>query len=456
MHSCPLSSDTFDLVAEPSPTFSVSELADAIGESLRAAFPDEVWVRGEIQNLARAPSGHVYFSLADDDPDGPDAQLSVMLRSRDKDRVNRLLRKAGGNVRMTDGTDVRIRGRLDWYAPRGQLQFRMVSIDPAFTLGQLAAARAALIELLRSEGQLDRNRAIAMPVLPLRVGVITSSGSAAEADVLDELDRSGFAFDVRVADVRVQGPEATTSVAGAIRWFASRPATDRYDVLVLARGGGAATDLAAFDEELVARAVAESPIPVITGVGHETDRTVVDEVAHTAAKTPTAAAQHVVGLVWAQHDRAEGVFASIVTDAAAIVRRETGHLDRLAKRASTAAAGATRAEHARIGHLADRLDRASATRLHHADSSLDDAVRRLRNATRRSLDEAERRLDHLAGRTTAADPVRALARGWSITRDARGSVVRSAMDVSSGVTILTTLADGTIQSTVVPTDEDQP
>ena len=454
MRSCPLSGDTFGFVAEPSPTFSVAELADTIGDRLRAAFPDELWVRGEIQNLTRAPSGHVYFSLADDDPDAPDAQLSVMLRSRDKDRVNRLLRKAGGNVRMSDGTDVRIRGRLDWYGPRGQLQFRMVSIDPAFTLGQLAAARAALIDLLRTEGLLDRNRSVLMPLLPLRVGVVTSSGSAAEADVLSELDRSGFAFDVRVADVRVQGPEAPTSVAGAIRWFGSRPDHDRHDVVIVARGGGAATDLAAFDEELVARAVAESPIPVVTGVGHETDRTVVDEVAHTAAKTPTAAAQHLVALVATQRDRAERVFASIVAGAADRVRRETDHVERLARRASTAAAGATRAEHARIGHLADRLSRAAITRLDRNGTALDDQQRRLRNASRRALDEAERRLDHLGGRTSAADPVRALARGWSITRDEEGTVVRSASDVSSGVTILTTLADGTIQSTVVPPGED--
>lgn len=442
-------------MAEPSPTFSVSELADAIGDRLRAAFPDEIWVRGEIQNLSRAPSGHVYFSLADDDPDGPDAQLSVMLRSRDKDRVNRLLRKAGGNVRMTDGTDVRIRGRLDWYPPRGQLQFRMVSIDPAFTLGQLAAARAALIESLRAEGLLDRNRAIPTPLLPLRVGVITSSGSAAEADVLDELDRSGFAFDVRVADVRVQGPEAASSIAGAIRWFAARAASDRHDVLILARGGGAATDLAAFDEELVARAIADSPIPVVCGVGHETDRTVADEVAHTSAKTPTAAARHVAGLVAVQMDRAEQAFASVVASADVVVRRETERLDRLARRASTAAAGATRAEQTRIGHLAERLARAAGTRLDRSVTALDEGERRLRNASRRSLDEATRRLDHLAGRTSAVDPVRALARGWSITRDSAGTVVRSASDVSSGVTIHTTLADGTIQSTVVPSDEDQ-
>ncbi|WP_436794445.1 exodeoxyribonuclease VII large subunit [Actinospongicola halichondriae] len=445
-------------MAEPSPTFSVSELADTIGARLRSAFPDEIWVRGEILNLSRAPSGHVYFSLADDGG-GPDnvggpAQLSVMLRSRDKERVNRLLMKAGGNVRMTDGTDVRIRGRLDWYAPRGQLQFRMVSIDPAFTLGQLAAARAELLERLRAEGLIGRNRSIPMPLLPLRIGVVTSSGSAAEADVLDELDRSGFAFHVRVADVRVQGPEAAGSIAGAIRWFADRDAAAAYDVLIVARGGGATTDLAAFDHELVARAVAESPIPVITGVGHETDRTVVDDVGHTAAKTPTAAAQVVVSIVAAARDRAEATFASIVAIADGSLRREAEHLDRLAARASTGAIGATRTEQSRIGHLAERLARASSTRLDRGLGVLDGCDRRLRSASRRAVDDAERRLAHLAGRTAAVDPVRALARGWSITRTADGSVLRSAADAPPGSDLVTTLADGTVRSTVGPSDGD--
>lgn len=441
-------------MAEPTPTFSVAELADRIGASLRQAFPDEVWVRGEIQNLSRAPSGHVYFSLADDDPETPDAQLSVMLRSRDKDRVNRLLRKAGGNVRMTDGTDVRIRGRLDWYAPRGQLQLRMVSIDPAFTLGQLAAARAALLEKLREEGLLDRNRSLALPLVPLRVGLVTSSGSAAEADVLHELDGSGFAFHVRVADVRVQGPEAPGSIAGAIRWFAARPPDDRFDLLIVARGGGAATDLAAFDDELVARAVAESPIPVISGVGHETDRSVIDEVAHSTAKTPTAAAQFVVGLVAVAYERAESAFRDISSRAANILDRESERLDRLGERAATGAVSATRAEQLRLGHLADRLDRSSTARLTRELAALDDRHERLRRTARRSVDDADRRLALASARVNAVDPVRALARGWSITRTAGGTVLRSAADAIPGAEVVTTVADGTFRSTVTGPEGD--
>ena len=328
----------------------MGELSDAIGERLRAAFPTEVWVRGEIQNFPRTPGYHSYFTLVDSETTPP-SQLSVVLLNSEKQRVNRLLMKAGYRVRMSDGTEVRIRGRLDWYGPRGQLQLRMVSIDPAFTLGQLAAARAELLDRLRAEGLLDANRAVRMPVLPLRIGVVTSSGSAAEADLLDELDRSGYAFDVQVADVRVQGTDAPSSIAGAITWFASRA----VDVVVVVRGGGATTDLAAFDHELVARAIAASPHPVVTGVGHEVDRAVADEVAHLSAKTPTAAARHLIGVVAAAHDRAESAFGAVVQIADHRLRGAAQHVDRLAARAGTAAVSATRAELGRVDAWAGRL-----------------------------------------------------------------------------------------------------
>ena len=424
-------------------TWSVGALASAIAERLRDAFPDEVWVRGEIHDLSRPPSGHVYFSLVDDSEDGR-AQLSVILSATDRVRVNRLLRKAGGRVRMSDGTDVRIRGRLDFYGPRGQLQLRMASIDPAFTLGQLAAARAELLDRLGAEGLLDANRRRPFPLLPLRVGVVTSSGSAAEADLLHELRRGGYAFEVRVADVRVQGAEAPTSVAGAIRWLSGRA----LDVVVVVRGGGATTDLAAFDHELVARAIAECRHPVVTGVGHEVDRTVADEVAHTSVKTPTAAGQLLVGRVADAHRRAEAAFGAIVDRAARCTRRAAERLDRAAARAATAAGAATRAELARMDHVADRAARAARRRLAAADAHADAAARRLRGAADRQLEDASRRMQVLDARVRAVDPVRAMARGWSVTRLDDGTVLRSAADAPPGTVVVTTLADGRLRSTV--------
>ena len=206
----------------PEPTFSVGELADAIGHAVRASFRDEVWVRGEIHDLSRPASGHVYLTLVEQREDGSKASLSVMLSAANKVAVNRALTRAGGSVRMVDGTEVRIRGRLDWYAPRGQLQLRMTAIDPAYTLGQLEIARAELLARLETEGLLGRNAGLTIPLVPLRVGLVTSRGSAAEADFLDELTRSGLSFHVIAVDVRVQGTGAPRSIASGIASAAAR------------------------------------------------------------------------------------------------------------------------------------------------------------------------------------------------------------------------------------------
>lgn len=427
----------------------MGELSLAIGDHLRTTFPGEVWVRGQIRDLTRARSGHVYFTLRDADED-VSAQLSVMLSSSHRSRVNRLLLRGGDRVRMTDGTEVRIRGRLDWYGPRGQLQLQMTSIDPAFTLGQLAAARAELLDRLRAEGLVGANALLPMPAAPLRIGLVTSAGSAAEADVLDELVGSGFAFEVTVADVRVQGPEAPGAVAGAITGLGRT----RVDVVLVARGGGATTDLAAFDTELVARAIAGAAKPVITGIGHEVDRSVADEVAHTAAKTPTAAAQHVVALVAGALERAEQAWQRIALRSNHVLDRADAHLERARARAGVAARAAAHREQGRIDGAATRLGRCATSLLDGAERRLDGATDRLTATARRRLDDASGRIDLLATRADLLDPAHVLSRGWSIARRGDGTVVRSVDDVELGTVLVVRVADGTLHATVERIDHD--
>src|SRR5690606_38881735 len=281
------------------PTWSVPELAEAIALRLRTAFPDEVWVRGVIRNLNPARrGGTVWFDLVEPAADGdlsrpPRATLAVVLFDAARRRVNARLTAAAGRVRMTDGTEVRIRGRITFYERGGRLQLQMSDIDPDFTLGRLAADRERVLRQLAAEGLLDRQARLPRPLLPLRPGLVTSAGSAAEHDVLDELRASGIGFTVVRADVRVQGTRAPASVARGLRAVAARG----VDLVLLVRGGGAATDLAAFDGEVIARAIAELEVPVLTGIGHDIDRSVADEVAHACYKTPTACAQAVVAQV---------------------------------------------------------------------------------------------------------------------------------------------------------------
>ncbi|MEJ5256100.1 MAG: exodeoxyribonuclease VII large subunit [Acidimicrobiales bacterium] len=402
---------------------TVRELTAGIATALGAWFPREIWVQGEIADLSRSRSGHVYFQLVDPGPPGspPEASISVVLFSSARQYVNSVLREAGG-VRMGDGMRVRIRGRVELFGPQGRLQIRMSGIDPDYTLGLIATDRQRVLEVLAREGLLDRNRRLPLPPGPLRVGLVTSRGSAAMADFIHELEASGLAWRVLLADARVQGQGAEHTLVAALERLREAP----VDVVAIVRGGGAKTDLVAFDHESVARTVATMPVPVTTGIGHETDTSATDAVAHTACKTPTACAAWLVAHVRRSLDRAEQLWRSIASRSAQLVDRHERHLE-------ASLASLTRLSGATLGRQHERVTTAE---------------RRAARAALATLERAELRLERDAARIGAVDPERVMARGWSITRDRTGRVIRSISEVSEGQQVLTTLADGVLASRV--------
>jgi exodeoxyribonuclease VII large subunit len=449
-------------------------MGEALAGALRRAFPDEVWVRGEIRNLSRGRAGMVWFDLVEPAPGAdharpPVAKVSVVLFDAARRRVNTRLQQTGGGVRMSDGTEVRIRGRVGWWAPGGRLQLQMSDIDPSFTLGRLAADRERLLRALAAEGLLDRQQALPRPLLPLRVGLVTSAGSAADHDVLDELRRSGIGFRVVRADARVQGPTAARSVAWALGAVAARD----VDVVLLVRGGGATTDLAAFDSEVIARAVAALPVPVLTGIGHDVDRSVADDVAHAAYKTPTACAQAVVDDVRAVDERLTAAWLAVAATAARRLRGEADRLRSCGRHVAVATRHGLAAADRSLAVAGGRVRRSALTALARSSTTLDRSVgrleagarahlrghdhgllaahERLRQRAPRALASAGREVDRIAGQLRALDPARTLARGWSITRDADGALVRSPDQVAPGDELRTAVASGEITSTVTGT-----
>jgi len=432
---------------DPTPdTWSVAELSTHLERLLVGAFPSDVWVAGQIRNLSRSANGHVYFQLVEPAAAGvaPRAQLAVTLLAPEKQVVNAQLKRAGGAVRMVDGIEVRIAGRIRWYGPRGVLQLKMHGIDPAFTIGRLQEDKDRLLASLAEDGSLGRNGALAFPLVPLRIGLITSRGSAAHADVLAELAASGIGFTVRSVDARTQGPTCGPSVAHALSVLSA----DEVDIILLVRGGGARTDLAGFDTELVARAIAATPVPVLTGIGHEVDRSIADEVAHQSHKTPTAAAAAVI-----DHVRAFG--RRVDAHASAIQRAVQRSTSVAAARLADRTQRTTRAADRTLGHASARLDRsgeqaarAARRSLARGEHRLDHAASRAIRAAPRPLVEAERRLDTAAVRARAHDPAIALARGWTITTTADGRLVRHLADAPPGTDVVTRVSDGSIRSTV--------
>jgi exodeoxyribonuclease VII large subunit len=401
------------------PTYRVSELADAVNHVLRRGFHDGVWVRGEIEGLQRRGNGHLYFNLSEETDMGK-ATVSVALFANVAVRLRALLNRH--RLRLADGLRVRIHGSLDFYAPQGRLSLKMDGLDPTFTLGQLAAERDRVLQALAAQGLLERNRRLRLSLAPVHVGVVTSLAGAAWHDFRHELDASRLSFRISVVDGPVQGPSAPPAIVAALH----RLGRHDVDVIVIVRGGGSRTDLATFDDERIARAIALCPVPVLTGLGHEIDRSIADEAAHTALKTPTACAAHVV-------ERARHYLDAVESAWAGVAIRSVRALDG--------------AEH-RLTDRARRISNRSHTAIELADQRLRHHAINLARGLPRCLDDLATDLEHAEARVRAHDPARALARGWSITRTADGRLVRDAAALAAGDVIVTTLAGGDVRSHV--------
>ena len=377
---------------------SVSELINAINAVLTRQFRD-VWVYGEVGKVSLPSSGHVYFDLVEDN-DGEKHVISVKLWRGVRQRLMPKMQQH--DMDIVSGIKVRIRGTPDVYGASGQFGFKMSDIDPRFTLGDLAAQRDEIIAKLKLEGLYDRNRHLALPLVPLSIGVVTSKGSAAHADFMKTLEESNIGFTVTLCDVRVQGDGSAEQVAAAITLLGSQPLVD---VVAVIRGGGSRTDLATFDNEIVARAVATCRAPVFTGIGHDVDKSIADEVAFSWNKTPTACA------------------VAIVERVNEFVRQ--------------------------VDSAAQRIANVVLAALANSERRVANAVGRLRTLRLTVLDAAKSRIDLLATEIASFDPVVLMRRGWSITYNADGKVLKSVKQAKRGEGLTTRVADGAIVSTVI-------
>ncbi|MEZ5166052.1 MAG: exodeoxyribonuclease VII large subunit [Acidimicrobiales bacterium] len=376
-----------------------------------------------------------------------------MLFRENRDRVNRLLKRHGDPIRMSDG--VRIGSRV-WSTstPRRDASSCACrpSIPPTRSAGWPRSAThcSPRCPARACCGPTGRMRC---PV-PLRVGVVTSLGSAAHADLTTVFGASGMAFTLIEVDTAVQGQGAEIRIAAAIAAAASAGS----DVVLVVRGGGSKTDLATFDHEIVARAITRAPVPVITGVGHDIDRSVADEVAHTATTTPTAAAQLIVGLVREWLHRLAHCQQRVVTEGRRALARADHRVDLARRHVVGSGVAAVERADSRLANDSVRLARSARRADTAARAQLDLAVARIDVAHRHALRRADDRMRVVEARVRALDPAVALARGWSITRTGDGRIVRSTATVDAGTTLVTRVADGTITSTIdeVETTREQP
>lgn len=416
----------FDDVAlvgpDDAPTYSISELVDVINATLDETFERGFWVWGEITGLS-VKNRHTYFTLVEqeDNGSGKKSQLNVNLWAGDSMKLRPILVKSG--LELVNGIKVRIYGSLNFYGPFGRLSLIMRGIDPRFTLGEIALQRDELLRRLKESGDYDRNREAELSPVPLRLGVVTSGSSAAWADFRNQIEASGFGFRLVLADVVVQGETAVDAVSRAIDVFST---STELDAVVVIRGGGSKTDLSTFDAEPIARAIARCSLPVFTGIGHEIDLSVVDEVAYESHKTPTACAVALIEKVRDFVEESEALWSSIAQEANSQLERSDTLLDRVSRDI--------------VIHTRSAVDRAHERLM----ARVERVVRRIPQF----FAERERDLDSVETRVRLLDPRNVLARGWSITRTTSGRIVRNVSDVEIGDEIVTLIADGSLASTI--------
>jgi exodeoxyribonuclease VII large subunit len=394
--------------------YAIGELTRAVKGLLEEAFAPSVWVAGEVSNLKRHSSGHWYLTLKD-----KDSQLqSVVYR--------------GVNLRLKfdirDGLEIIARGKLTVYAPRGEYQLQVEELQPK-GVGPLELAFRQLKEKLSSLGYFDRRKK-PLPPYPRRVALVTSPTGAAVRDMLETLTRRWPLAEIWVHPAAVQGEGAGASIAGAIRKLNTIPGVE---VMIIGRGGGSLEDLWAFNEECVAQAIFESRIPIVSGVGHETDLVISDMVADLRALTPTDAATKVVPnksevLTW-------------------LGETETRLRDLLLRRLDLARARLADLERRRCFRL-------PLERVRELERRLDEWHERLQRALRQRLSDLRQRLEALAGRLETLSPLHVLGRGYSLTRtECDGVVVRTPVQVRPGDRLLTLVQHGRIISRVEETLE---
>jgi len=421
----------------------VAELNFAIKQLLESNVP-LLWVRGEISNLVKAASGHWYFSLKDDQ-----AQVRcVMFRHK-----NQLLGNPVGN-----GQQVEVLAAVTLYEQRGDFQLTVEQMRPA-GLGILYEQFARLKQLLESQGLFAAARKRALPAFPKRIGIITSPQAAALRDVLSTLRLRLPTVPVILYPAPVQGTGSAEKIAQAIA-AANRRA--ECDVLIVCRGGGSIEDLWAFNEEIVARAIAASEIPVVSGVGHETDFTIADFVADERAPTPTAAAQRVAPdrhallrslrdmvqhLERAQRNRLQNAMQALdylqrrLVHPAQQLQRRTQQLDQMQQRMQRALAYRRQPQHWQWQSLAQRLRAAGSdfARLRDQQANL---AQRLVKAMHMAQAQQIGRVGNLAQHLILLDPKQVLARGYSLVQDASGGVVSDAGRLAVGAELRITFARG--------------
>lgn len=404
---------------------SLSELNGLVKRSIRNSLPDTYWVQAELSDVRSNYSGHCYLEFIQKDVSGN--HLIAKARGTIWSNIYKMLKpyfEQETGQAFASGIKVLVRVSVDFHELYGY-SLTVLDIDPTYTVGDMERKRREILRQLEEEGVIDLNKELEMPLLPQRVAVISSATAAGYGDFCNQLANNprGYGFHVELFPAIMQGDRVEESVIAALDTVYAR--LDDWDVVVIIRGGGATSDLSGFDTYALAANCAQFPLPIITGIGHERDDTVIDMVAHTRVKTPTAAAAFLI----------------------ACMDKVAERLDDCAYRLQQGVRNRLLWEHRRMENLKQRIPSAVYKRIADAKYGLLSAQRDLQMASRQFLSVKKHRLELLQQRLNDALPEKQLARGYSITMK-DGKAVKDASLLKEGDKLITLFYQGQVESII--------
>lgn len=433
---------------EEQEALSLFELNNRIRKTIDRSFPETYWVRAEMSDVrTNLSSGHCYLEFIEKSP--VTGQLVAKVRGSIWAKTFRMLKpyfELETGQAFASGLKVLVKVSVEFHELYG-FSLTVLDIDPAYTLGDMVRRRMEIIKKLQEEGVFDLNKELPFPTLPQRIAVITSPTAAGYGDFLNQLNgnKAGYPFYLRLFPAWMQGEKTEASVIAALDQIYHHQ--DLFDVVVIIRGGGATSDLNSFDSYLLAANCAQFPLPIVTGIGHERDDTIVDLVAHTRMKTPTAVAEFLIGKMDRVANELDELQQSISLCSTQILSTQKTLLQMLATRLPTVVSGRIERNRAALQSLAGRLPAMASGLLTRKQSGVDTLRMQLRNSVASRLAECNRTLQLQEQFIKMASPEYILKRGYSLTlKD--GKIIKQAAGLQAGDRLTTRFADGEVQSMV--------
>lgn len=428
-------------------SLSLVELNMLVRRSVRACLPDEYWVQAELSDVRSNYSGHCYleFVQKDSKSNALVAKARGIIWNNVYSRLKPFFERETGQL-FVSGIKVLVKVTVDFHELYGY-SLTVVDIDPTYTLGDMARRRKEIISRLESEGILTLNKELELPVLVQRIAVISSATAAGYGDFCNQLEHNpyGFVFYPHLFQAVMQGDKVELSIIAALEKIYQTQ--EKWDVVVIIRGGGATSDLSGFDTYNLAAHCAQFPLPVLTGIGHERDDTVLDVVSHTRVKTPTAAAEFLINHLRGTAEALDGYASFINQTIPDILQREKERLERCVSRIPSQVEIRLQREVFRQERLFKRMELVWQSRLMREEHRLDLSLR-IAGALQTRLQREKHRLELFEQRVNAASPDVLLKRGYSITLN-NGKAVTDASLLKDGDEIVTRLAKGEIRSKVI-------